>query len=474
MSELFNMNIKELLKNDFESLEKSIFEYVCEAGKRITVYILEELDKYLMDNRDKKRYKSKQSRKTTIKTVYGEVEYSRRMYLDINTNKYVYLLDEDMQMQKVGTISTNLAKKIADAAMDMSFRKAAKNISENTGQSISSHGVWNAVQQIGSVIQAEEEQMLVEMKAEQPRGDIESKIIFQEADGVYLKMQKNKKKVKSQELKLSTVYTGWEKDGDKLHQKKVYAGMETGKKFNEKTEALIQSVYNIDEAELRVVNGDGAAWIKNTYEPERIFQLDRFHIKKEIRRCIPEKHICADALYKFEHLEIDGMLHVIETYINSIDDGSNSNKIKLANNLYSYLKSNYDGLMPWQIQAGYIPEPPEGVVYKNMGIQENQNCSLVTMRMKGRKRRWSEGGANNMAKLIYMKENGELDNIIEKHDGQITLPRDLNFKDVLSSSKVKSKIGKGNKWIETINVTVPLLQYPNGPYSKLLRNIQNG
>lgn len=472
MSELFD--IKDLLKSDFESLEKSIFEYICEAGRSITVYILEELDKYLMLNRDKKRYKSKQNRKTTIKTVYGEVEYSRRMYFDNETNKYVYLLDEDMQMQKVGTISTNLAKKIADAAIDMSFRKAANNISENTGQSISAHGVWNAVQQIGAVIQDEEEQMLTEMKTEQPRGDIESKVIFQEADGVWLKMQKNKKKIKSQELKLSTVYTGWEKDGDKLHQKKVYAGLENGKKFNEKTEALIQSVYNIDGAELRVVNGDGAAWIKNTYEPDMIFQLDRFHIKKEIRRCIPEKHICADAIYKFEHLEIDSMMHILETYINSIDDGTNSNKIKLAKNLYNYLKNNYDGLMPWQIQAGYIPEPPEGVVYKNMGVQENQNCSLVTMRMKGRKMRWSEDGANNMAKLIYMKENGDLDNIIDKHDGEISVPSDLDFKEVLSASKVKSRIGKGNKWIEIINTSVPMLKYPNGAYSKLLRNIQNG
>ena len=53
--------------------------------------------------------------KTSIKTVYGEVEYNRtvcRTKTEQGETAYVYLLDEAMQMDKIGLISTNLAEKI--------------------------------------------------------------------------------------------------------------------------------------------------------------------------------------------------------------------------------------------------------------------------------------------------------------------------------------------------------------------------
>lgn len=99
-------------------------------------------------------------------------------------------------------------------------------------------------------------------------------------------------------MKLATVYTGWSKDGKKLVNKKVLAGMAGSMKFNTKTEALIQSVFHIEADQVRVLNGDGAAWISNTYNPERIFQLDRFHIVKKIRSAIKVKKFANQILGK--------------------------------------------------------------------------------------------------------------------------------------------------------------------------------
>ncbi len=455
----------------FEALEKEIFRFVCNLGVQITQCMLEQLDKYLMQNRDKKRYKSKDFKNTSIKTVYGIVEYSRRIYYDTEKHEYAFLLDETMQMEKIGMMSTNLAKKIAEATIDMPFRKAADTISATTGQTISSRGAWNVAQQIGQVIQAEEQNLVQQMHAEQTRGTEESRIIFMESDGVYLHIQKDRKKAQSAEMKVATVYDGWEEGGTKLHNKVVFAGMEPAKKFNEKTEAVIQSVFDIDTSQLRVLNGDGANWIKNTYEPDRIFQLDRFHIKKEIRRCIRERNIRNRILNKFETNKMDEMLEDIRTYINSIDDGTDDKKVEMAAALYNYLNNNYDGLLPWQLQAGQVPEAPDGITYKNMGVQENQNCSLISIRMARRKTRWSVPGANNMAKLIYMRENGDLDRIIELADGKISLPAEVVKK--LSAGKIQKKVGTGNKWMEKIQVTIPILDAANGAYSKLLRNIQN-
>ena len=202
-----NYNMDELLTAKFEDMERKIYSAVCEAAREMTRELLEELDRYLMNTRDKKRYENKQIRKATVKTVYGEVEYNRHMYLDRETKHYVYLLEDRMKMEKIGAVSSNLAKIISEAAAEMPYRKTAELISGTTGQTISSHGAWNVVQQIGKEIGREEEIMLNEMEEETTRGETESPIIFMEADGVYLNIQKNKKKAKSQEMKLATVYT---------------------------------------------------------------------------------------------------------------------------------------------------------------------------------------------------------------------------------------------------------------------------
>ena len=100
----------------FKTLEQKIFSYVCELGREITTIMLEAYDKELADGRDKKNYRDKGTRTTTIKTVYGEVTYGRRVYqtkLEDGKKAYVYLLDEAMHMDKIGLISTNLAEKLA-------------------------------------------------------------------------------------------------------------------------------------------------------------------------------------------------------------------------------------------------------------------------------------------------------------------------------------------------------------------------
>ena len=41
---------------------------------------LERYDRMLMEGRDKKKYQNKGPRRTTVKTVYGEVTYQRAVY----------------------------------------------------------------------------------------------------------------------------------------------------------------------------------------------------------------------------------------------------------------------------------------------------------------------------------------------------------------------------------------------------------
>ena len=282
----------------FKELEQKIFDYVCELGREITQIMLESYDNELASTRDRKKYRDKGKRSTTIKTVYGEVEYQRRVYqtvLEDGKKAHVHLLDEAMQMDKIGLISTNLAEKIAMTVTESPYRITSEIINSTCGQSISASGVWNLMQRLGEKISEEEAYAVKQMNADQSEGTEEIPVLFEEMDGVWLSMQdENHKKMKKQEMKVFTMYEGWDAEKEKQNRstivgKTMLAGMEKSAEFHEKREACIRNKYNADEIGQRILNGDGGSWIKDIYDPDTIFQLDRYHIYQEILRKISDK-----------------------------------------------------------------------------------------------------------------------------------------------------------------------------------------
>ena len=194
----------------FKTLEQKVFAYVCELGRLITQTILENYDDELARDRDKKAYRDKGKRDTSIKTVYGEVEYSRRVYRTESEDgkaAHVYLLDQAMQMEKIGLISTNLAEKIALTVTEAPYRVSADVISDTCGQTISHGGVWNLMQRLGERISKEEEYAVQQMETGRAEGTKAIGILFEEMDGVWLRMQDpSHKKAPKQEMKVFTMY----------------------------------------------------------------------------------------------------------------------------------------------------------------------------------------------------------------------------------------------------------------------------
>ena len=453
----------------FKELEQKVFKYVCELGCEITKIILESYDDELAASRDTKQYRDKGGRKTSIKTVYGEVEYWRRVYrttLENGEQGYVYLLDQAMQMDKIGLISTNLAEKIAMTVTESPYRVTADAISSTCGQSISVGGVWNVMQRLGERISEEEEHAVKQMNAGQSEGQREIPVLFEEMDGVWLSMQdEHHKKMKKQEMKVFTMYEGWDAEKERenrstLVAKTMLAGMEKSSEFHEKREACIRKKYNADEIGQRILNGDGGGWIKEPYDPETIFQLDRYHIYQEILRKISDKKAQKEIRELFDEEKIDEMLGYIQTYATSVESPDKKDKSsKKAKELYEYLNNNKDGLLPYNKRGIAIPEPKEGIVYKGMGVQENQNCTAITLRMKHRRMRWSIKGANNLAKALYSKENRELIETIDRYtDGLIFTLQMREIVETLSAAKTPKKDGKGNAYVDVISAHMPILE----------------
>ncbi len=140
-------------------------------AREYTKTIFESYDDILSKERDTSKYWNKGKRKTSIKTVYGDIEYERwvcQTRLSDGTKAHVNLLDEQMGMEKIDLISTNLVKKIVNSVMGLPYRAFAEMLSSSTGQSISAGDVWNIAQKLGQRIISEEELDVEKMKAGRP------------------------------------------------------------------------------------------------------------------------------------------------------------------------------------------------------------------------------------------------------------------------------------------------------------------
>lgn len=172
-----------------------------------------------MRERDKSKYGHKGLRQTTVKTVYGEVTYHRAIYEVLEEDgwkHFVYLLDETLEPDHVGLISTNMADLLVKGITEMSYRACAERVSEMTGQSISTMGVWNVIQALGEKVCEEEKGLVEQHKAGQVYGEKEVPVLFEEADGVYVRLQGEERKRSKQgnaEIKVGIAYDGWKKAG---------------------------------------------------------------------------------------------------------------------------------------------------------------------------------------------------------------------------------------------------------------------
>lgn len=365
--------------------------------------------------------------------------------------------------KKIELLSANVAEKTAMTAAESPYRVTAETISSTCGQSVSHGGAWNLVQRLGEKVNKEESYAVKQMEAGEALGKETLLVLFEEMDGVWLPMQGGRhQKMKKQEMKVFTMYEGWKaEDGGRssLVDKTMPAGMEKSGGFHAKREALIEKRYAADGIVQRVLNGDGGGWVKEPYDPEAIVQLDRYHVYQEILRKIGDKKAQKEIRELSDSGKPDGMLDYIKTYADSVaGDEKTDNRRKKALELYRYLHSNREGLIPWQKRGIEIPAPPEGIVYKGMGVQESQNCTVITLRMKHRRMRWSVNGANNMAKILYQKANRELAETIGRYaDGFLPISGMEDAVKILSTAKAPKKDGKGNPYVDRMGGHMPLL-----------------
>lgn len=430
----------------FKQIEEEIFRMICSCGQSFAKELLEKYDDHLMETRDVKAYRNKGLRETTVKTVFGEVTYKRRVYevtRDDGLKEFVYLLDEQLRIPGVGMISQNLADQLVSGITEMSYRECAAKVSAMTGQSISHTGVWKTIQALGEKVCDDEKALVKAHKSGAIQGDKKTPVLFEEADGVLVGLQREKNR--SAEIKVGIAYDGWQKTGTDrytLDNKVVVAGFSTSREFQDYREATIAKEYNTDEIEVRIMNADGAQWIRNICDPDTVFQLDPFHRNKAIKEAIPYKEVREEVHSFLKAKDIDGMFHYLEIYRDSLTDDQ---EIERAEKLIKYFSGSRKGLLSYQEQGVVLPENPNGLVYRNMGTMENHIWSIIARRMKHNHASWSIKGGNHLAKILAKKCSGHLDEVSNKLKYPLFEKSKVKeyTEEILSAASIKKKTGKG-------------------------------
>ena len=431
----------------FNDLEKKIYKFVCMLGCFIIKYILESRDRKLMKARDTKKFRHKGYKNNCIKTIMGEIEYKRAIYLyeENGEKKYVYLLDEDMKIETIGKVSINLAEKALSIAVNTtSYRKGEEEIRNTTNETLSHEGLRNLVLETGKKIEQKEETEVELYNQEKLiKGTKEIVALFEEADGLWVNLQgtdrneqiekykkqcekkgkefKKPKSVKT-ELKLHVTYEGWKKDDERhtLVNKSYIAGMMSSKKLEKIRNARLYQKYDLDKVKLRVMNGDGARWIKNITAKGAISQKDNFHIHQEIVRDIQDKK-CREELEKIiEEKRYDE----VEKYIEKLkyEFGGEEKAVKKLKALQSYLKEGlprYQDILKERNQE--MPKAPEGIEYRNPGIMESQIFTVLKVRLGSGRKSFSKIGASYLAKVCAIKVEQKNDISLEKIEEPIEI-----------------------------------------------------
>ncbi|MDD2574487.1 MAG: UPF0236 family protein [Firmicutes bacterium] len=189
-------------------------------------------------------------------------------------------------------------------------------------------------------------------------------------------------------------------------------------------------------------NEDGGSWIKaGLTDADVHFQLDPFHKNREITRKVKDK----TQGEVIQNLLSEGQVDLCLAYIKGIaelaeEEGDRDNLL----GLYKYFESNKEGLLPYKERGLSLPEPPEGLEYRNLGTMEHHVCDGAAKRMKNQKTSWSKKGATNLERILCLKVCESLYEAVTSLS-KATLPERYaeDIEELLSAAKAPKEDGNG-------------------------------
>jgi hypothetical protein len=187
-----------------------------------------------------------------------------------------------------------------------------------------------------------------------------------------------------------------------LTGKVSYGGIEPPAVFWERSWLQVAARYDLAQTKEVIVGGDGAEWIRGGLDGVTggLFQLDRFHLARELRRVLgPTGMVAFQAARAGEDAELKRLLAAAWE-----EAGADTRRHAELLHLEHYLSTNHDALADWYRRGDRGATDPV-----RLGAIEANMDKPYAQRFKKRGMSWTRTGAHHLAKVIDLQENGELD-----------------------------------------------------------------
>lgn len=446
---MFNKEfLKELgRKKSLEEMQDSLTEYCRQilekAVNKKAKNLYEHLMSYPIEQRHqmlglKKRKNSAMvpsNNAATLSTIFGPIRYVRYgVYIpSINRSTRVYSPIEDFLNVIPGIqFPKPILKRIGGLVTKLSYQETANALMDSNIQ-ITRQTVWNLTREVIAprIYDYEKEKTLDFLLGKQEIEKEKKKIstLFVEWDGVWLSLDNTKeesqKTGKKREMKLGKAYIGWAErygTGDKKSYRtegtRYVAGFEPPLVLRTMLQGKVDDVFDYANVKQIIVGGDGANWIFHDYDEDArvILQLDLFHIKQRVHRCIKNEELKKDIL---KQIDENQFLDVIEKLRKEIEDLCRTESVKKQKELLEYLENNFGTLRRYQnvtiVKLQEDEEEEKGkepkLEARNLGTMEASVRQVIGRRMNIAA--WSMEGARAMATMLCLEHEGRLGEVLD-------------------------------------------------------------
>jgi len=222
------------------------------------------------------------------------------------------------------------------------------------------------------------------VEGEVPEGRRRSAQLYAEADEVYLRGRGQ-----PVVLKLGVAYEGKQAVGPNrqaLRERRVVAGVMSGAAFWEQASAYWGTHWDLSAVQAWYLGGDGAHWVKQglQYFPRACYRLDPFHLRRALREALsPSEETYAQVCRAIEAGDWAGVESALRQALRGRRGPARERLLRLR----GYLREHWDGI----VASGEAPR---------LGAIEAEVFHVLARRMKRHGARWSERGADHLARLL--------------------------------------------------------------------------
>lgn len=434
------------LKGDVGRWEEEIFKWTCSLAQELAKAILESIDKELMKQKAQS-LKVECLKEHRVTTVFGDIRIKRRLYR-CSDGKSRFLLDEKMGLDKGCHVSPKVKELATFISSHFPFQRSEEILRAILPSGISHTTIHRLVDKLTAPYIEAEKREVEEVFDAGVIPESEGKAVpylFVEADGTMIALQKEK--TRRAEVKVGIAYEGWRevsKDRYRVTEKTAYSGIMDADRFWEGFSLALAKKYDLSRIGKVIVGGDGASWVKEGAKLlGGIYQLDKFHLKRAIHRGLANDSLGTEIYQAC----VAGDISTVEGLLLEVQQSMDTYRVEEITELRNYLMTNSHGLRDYRLEVD------DGNL-RGLGAIEGNVDKLVANRMKKRGMSWTIKGAQRMARLISLREMGQIHHWITHKD-------EPKYKRLSTKEVSKSKVTKRRDTGAWLKAEMPALYGPH-------------